>query len=187
MTGDNSISQRQFVSPFRLKSRGTAHWNEQIVWVIVANQGPVPGAEMSRGEFHDDYRQQEVKSSSDRSFGIVFAVVFAVVALWPLTGGGAVRIWAAAGAAALLATALARPSVLAPLNRMWTAFGLFLHKITNPLIMGLVFYGTVTPTALIMRALGKDSLRRRFDRSVESYWIEREPPGPEPGSMDRQF
>ncbi len=142
---------------------------------------------MSRGSFHEDYRRPEVKTSSNRSFGIVFAVVFAIVALWPLIGGGAARAWAAAIAGAFLAVALARPSALAPLNRAWTAFGSVLHRITNPLIMGLVFYGAVAPTALIMRALGKDPLRRRFDRDATSYWIERTPPGPEPDSMKRQF
>jgi len=128
-----------------------------------------------------------VRSSSNRAFGVVFAVVFAIVALWPVIGGGAVRIWAAAVAAAFLAVALAWPAALAPLNRAWTAFGLVLHKITNPIIMGLVFFGAVLPTALIMRALGKDPLRLRLDRGAKSYWIEREPPGPEPGSMNLQF
>ncbi len=142
---------------------------------------------MDRSNFHEDYRQDAVRSSSNRSFGVVFAAVFAIVALWPLTHAGVARVWAVAIAVAFLAVALARPSLLAPLNRAWTAFGLLLHKITNPLIMGLVFYGAVTPTALIMRALGKDPLRRRFDRDATSYWIEREPPGPEPDSMNRQF
>ncbi len=142
---------------------------------------------MNRSSFHEDYRRPEVRSSSNKSFGIVFAAVFAVVALWPLTGDGAARVWAAAIAGAFLVIALARPSLLAPLNRAWTAFGSVLHRITNPLVMGLVFYGAVTPTALIMRALGKDPLRRRFDRDATSYWIEREPPGPEPDSMNRQF
>ncbi len=142
---------------------------------------------MNRSSFHEDYRRPEVKSSTDRSFGIVIAVVFAIVALWPLTGDGKPRIWAAAIAGAFLAVALTRPSALAPLNRAWTAFGSVLHNITNPLIMGLVFYGAVVPTALIMRALGKDPLRRRFDRDTKSYWIERDPPGPEPDSMKRQF
>ncbi len=118
---------------------------------------------------------------------MVFAVVFAIVALWPLADAGAVAFWAVAVAMVLLAIAVVRPSVLAPLNRVWTAFGSVLHRITNPLIMGLVFYGAVAPTALIMRALGKDPLRRRFDRDAKSYWNAREPPGPEPDSMKRQF
>ncbi len=142
---------------------------------------------MNGSSFHEDYRRPEVKSSSNRSFGIVFAVVFAIIALWPLTDGGAARVWAAAIAGAFLVIALARPSLLAPLNRVWTVFGLMLHRITNPLIMGLVFYGAVTPTGLIMRALGKDPLRRRLDPGAESYWIDREPPGPAGDTMNHQF
>lgn len=143
--------------------------------------------QMNRSSFHEDYRRPEAKSSSNRSFGIVFAMVFAIIALWPLTDGGAARVWAAAIAGAFLVIALARPSLLAPFNRAWTTFGWILQKISNPLIMGLVFYGTVVPTALIMRSLGKDPLRRRFDHDAKSYWIEREPPGPEPGTMKQQF
>lgn len=142
---------------------------------------------MVRSRFHEKILQKEVKSSSDWSFGIVFSVVFAVVALWPLTYAGGVRIWSMTLALILLAIAVVRPALLAPLNRVWTAFGSVLHRITNPLIMGLIFLGAVTPTALIMRTLGKDPLRRRFDRNAKSYWIDREPPGPEPASMKRQF
>ena len=128
-----------------------------------------------------------MKPSSDRLFGIVFAVVFAIVALWPLAEAGVVQILVVILAIFLLAIAVVRPALLAPLNRAWTAFGMVLHRITNPLIMGFVFVGAVIPTALIMRALGKDPLRRRFDRNAKSYWIDREPPGPEPTSMKQQF
>lgn len=118
---------------------------------------------------------------------MVFTVVFAVIGLWPLIGGGAVRLWSLIVAVVFLLAALARPQVLAPLNRLWTRFGLLLQKITNPLIMGLVFYLAVTPTALVMRALGKDLLHRRIDRSAKTYWIDRRPPGPEPETMKQQF
>jgi hypothetical protein len=137
---------------------------------------------------HESFvRDETVKGSSNRTFGIVFAVVFAVVAVWPYAHGNPVRWWSAAIAAAFLAAALAWPAVLAPLNRLWTRFGLLLHKVTNPVIMGLVFYTAVLPTALIMRALGKDPLRRRLDRGAPSYWIVRAPPGPAPESIKHQF
>lgn len=132
-------------------------------------------------------RSETVKGSSDRGFGYVFAAVFAIVALWPLTGEGSVRLWSLAIAGAFLAAALVRPSLLAPLNRVWTRFGLLLHKIVNPLVMGLVFYTAVMPTALVMRALGKDPLRRKLDRAAPSYWILREPPGPAPETIKHQF
>lgn len=132
-------------------------------------------------------RDEEVKGSSDRAFGIVFTVVFVIVGLWPLTGGGSPRIWALIVAGVFLAAALMYPTILAPLNRLWTRFGLLLHKITNPIIMGLVFFVTVTPTALIMKMMGKDPLNRKIDRNAKSYWIDRQPPGPSPETMKNQF
>lgn len=132
-------------------------------------------------------RDEEIKTSSDRSFGVVFAVVFLIVGLWPLLGDAMPRTWALIVAAVFLAAALIRPQVLSPLNRLWMKFGLLLHKVTNPVIMGLVFFLAVTPTALIMRALGKDPLHRKIDKAAASYWIDRTPPGPEPETMKNQF
>lgn len=140
--------------------------------------------------FHEDLgrEDEEVKGSSDRGFGQVFAVVFALVAFWPLTGaGGSVRLWSLGLAIAFLAIAYLRPSLLAPLNWVWTRFGLLLHRIVNPLVMGMLFYGTVTPMGLIMRTLGKDLLRLKRDPEAKTYWIERKPPGPAPDSMSNQF
>ncbi len=143
---------------------------------------------MNTPNTHESFsRDEAVKVSSDRAFGIVFTVLFAVIGLWPLIHGGEVRIWSLVLAAVILAVALIRPSLLAPFNRAWMKFGLLLHKITNPVIMGLIFFLAVTPTALIMRAMGKDPLRRKFDPSATSYWIDRDPPGPEPETMKQQF
>lgn len=141
-----------------------------------------------RSNFHEDLdRAAEPKAGSERGFGLVFAGFFAVIALLPLVGGGAVRWWALGLAAALLGLALGMPAVLGPLNRLWFRFGLLLHKLTNPILMGLIFYFAVTPTALILRLMGKDLLRLRFEPGAESYWIERRPPGPEPETMRNQF
>ena len=143
---------------------------------------------MSRNALQDIFRpDDDIQRSSDRSFGLVFAVVFAIVGCWPLLGGNAVRWWALAIAAAFLGIALARPVLLAPLNAAWTRLGLLLHRIVNPIVMGLVFFFVVTPTGLIMRALGKDAMRRRFDRDAESYWAPRDGGSPEPETMKRQF
>ncbi len=139
-------------------------------------------------QLHEDFaREAKVEGSSDRSFGFVFAVVFALIGLWPLMGGGQVRIWGLGIAAAFALVALARPGLLAPLNRLWTRFGLLLHKVVSPLIMGMLFYLTVTPIGLLMRAMGKDPLRLRPDPDAASYWIERDPPGPPPETMKNQF
>lgn len=141
-----------------------------------------------QGAIHERFtREETVKGSSDRGFGLVFAAVFAVIGLWPLAAGRGVRLWALALAFLFLAAAFVRPRVLAPLNRVWMRFGLLLHRVTNPLIMGLVFFLAVTPTALIMRLLGKDPLKLRLDRAAKSYWVERRPPGPAPETMRDQF
>ena len=138
---------------------------------------------------HEDLtrRPGAAKGGTDRAFGLVMAVAAAAYALWPLFEGEAPRAWALAVAGALAALAFVRPGVLAPFNRAWTWFGLLLHRIISPLVLGIIFFATVTPTALIMRALGKDPLRLRFEPGARTYWIERRPPGPEPETMRNQF
>ena len=139
---------------------------------------------------HEDFtREEEVPGSSDRSFGLVMAAFFAIVAVAPLVQGSlaAIRWWAVGIAAAFLALALLRPAVLRPLNRLWLKLGLLLAKIVSPVVLALLFYVTVTPVGLLMRAAGKDPLRLRRNAGAASYWIAREPPGPAPQSMKHQF
>jgi len=137
---------------------------------------------------HEDFgREEEVKSSSERAFGIVFAVVFSIIGLFPLLHGNAVRWWSLVVAAVFLALAYLAPRALAPLNRVWLKFGLLLHAIVNPVVMAFLFFSTVTPIGLIMRAMGKDPLRLKLDAGAKTYWIERTPPGPAPDTMPRQF
>ncbi|MEX2223952.1 MAG: SxtJ family membrane protein [Candidatus Rokuibacteriota bacterium] len=132
-------------------------------------------------------REQEVIGSSDRSFGLTFTGFFLLVGLWPLARGGPVRAWAFGVSALFLVAALVRPGLLAPLNRLWLRVGLVLHRVVNPLVMGVMFYGVITPFGLAMRAAGRDPLRKRFDPLAQSYWIERRPPGPTPETMSNQF
>ena len=124
---------------------------------------------------------------SNRAFGIVFAVVFAAIGLWPLPGGGPPRGWALIAAAALLAVALVRAAWLTPFNRVWFRFGLLLQRVVHPVVLAVIYFGVVTPTGLVLRALGKDPLRRRREPDAATYWIRRDPPGPERESMTRQF
>lgn len=132
-------------------------------------------------------RDEPLRVSSERSFGGVFALFFMVIALWPPAFGGAVRWWAVIVSALLAVAALAAPSLLAIPNMLWYRFGLLLHRIVSPVVLAILFYGVVTPTGLIMRLFGRDPMRRRRDPGVESYWINREPPGPEPESLKRLF
>jgi saxitoxin biosynthesis operon SxtJ-like protein len=101
--------------------------------------------------------------------------------------GHRMRGWAAVLGGGFLLAALVSPKVLAPLNRVWTALGLALHRITNPLILGVCFYLVFTPLGWFLRWLGKDFLRLKRSPSTASYWIPRDPPGPEPESIANQF
>jgi hypothetical protein len=132
-------------------------------------------------------RDEKIVAGSDRSFGLVMAAAFAAVTL--LNGWHAGRVWPWTGgiAALFLAAALLRPAVLHPLNLIWLKFGLLLHRLVNPVIMALLFYGTVLPTGLVMRMLGKDLLRLKREPGTDSYWIVRQPPGPAPETMKDQF
>lgn len=131
--------------------------------------------------------EQSEMPGSERSFGLVFGFVLGAVGLWPLLHGHSPRIWAMLPAVIFVVVALARPPLLRPLNLVWWSIGRLLHRITTPIILGMLFYLTVAPTGLLMRAFGKDPLRLKFDRGAPSYWVERSPPGPAPDSMRNQF
>ena len=136
---------------------------------------------------HTQKHATEIKGSTDRTFGLVFTVVFAIIAIYPLLADGALRIWSLVTAGMFLLLALASPSVLAPANRLWMKFGELLHRIVSPIALGIVFYVAVLPTGLLLRLFGKDPLRLRLDPTAESYWIKREPPGPAADSLNNQF
>lgn len=136
---------------------------------------------------HTQKHVAEIKGSSDRAFGLVFATVFTIIALYPLLGGGLLRVWSLIVATIFLLLALVAPSILVPANRLWMRFGGLLHYIVSPIALGIVFFAALVPTGLLMRLFGKDPLRLRFDPAAESYWIPREPPGPSPESLNNQF
>jgi hypothetical protein len=124
---------------------------------------------MAGGTHENLERDENIQGSSNRSFGLVFVVVFALVALVPwMFGSGPVRIWAAAISLILLLLSFVAPGLLTPFNRLWTKFGLLLHHIVNPIVMGLIFFLTVAPTGFVFRLLGKDPLRLKFDPNAKS-------------------
>lgn len=128
------------------------------------------------------------RQGSDRSFGYVFAVVFALIGLFPLIRLEAPRAWSLAIAAVFALFAALFPHLLHPLNRAWLAFGRLLHKIVSPVVMGAIFFLAVTPTALIMRWRRRELLSLRFRPDQPSYWIERETPTLPPSeTMKKQF
>lgn len=132
-------------------------------------------------------REDHLAGSTDRNFGLVMAAFFAILALWPLFQGGTVRGWAIAVAGAFAMLAFLRPQVLTGLNRGWMAFGNLLNHIVSPVALGVVFLLAVLPVGLILRLAGKDPLRLKRDPAAKSYWIPREPPGPDPQTLNNQF
>jgi hypothetical protein len=136
---------------------------------------------------HESFtRDEPTTPGSDRTFGLVMAAALAVVSLmngWHL---GRLWPWTSVGAVLFAVAAWVRPSSLHFLNRLWMKLGLLMHKVVNPVIMGLLFYGTILPTGLVMRLLGKDLLRLKREPKAETYWIARAP-GPSPESMRDQF
>ncbi len=137
---------------------------------------------------HEDVsRAHTVTVGSDRSFGMVFTVFCAIVAgvqFWY----GSSAAWGWLAAAVLFAgCALVYSRALRPLNIVWFRFGMLLHRIVSPVILGVMFFAVFTPIGLWMRLIGKRPLNLASDEKADSYWIERRPPGPPPGSFVRQF
>lgn len=147
-----------------------------------------PHLERTAISTHEDFkRDEEIKGSSDRTFGLVIGAALAVIGVLPMLGGGSARWWLVAIGGAVAVIGLVWPAVLAPLNRLWMRFGLLLSRVTNPIVMALMFFLVLTPSGLLMRLFGNDPLRRGFDAHAATYWIERDPPGPEGDSMRNQF
>jgi hypothetical protein len=128
-----------------------------------------------------------VEGSSDRVFAGVMSVFFSIIGLWPIWDAAPVRIWALSIAGLFLVLGLVWPSSLSGLNRLWMRFGLLLSKVTSPIAMGIVFFLAITPFALVIRLFGKELMPLRFSKERSSYWIPRDPPGPDPQDMKNMF
>lgn len=143
---------------------------------------------MTEMKLHENLnRELPYRGPSDRTFGLTFFAFFAIVALLPLIRHKPPRVWALALGAIFLLLAMALPTVLSPLNLIWARVGLHLGRVTNLIVTSLMFYLVFTPSSLMLRYLGKDPLRLKFDRKATSYWIPRVPAGPDPESMRHQF
>ena len=125
----------------------------------------------------------DIKVSSNRSFGIVFFIVFLLIATYPLLKGNDVRFWSLLISFGFLILGLINSKILSPLNKLWFKFGLILGKIISPLIMGIIFFVVVTPNGVVMRVLKKDLLNLKYNQK-ETYWIEKT--GPK-SKMKNQF
>ena len=125
----------------------------------------------------------KIKLPSNKSFGVVFFIVFLLIALYPLINHGDIRIWSLVVSLIFLTLGLLNSKILNPLNKLWFKFGILLGKIVSPLVMGIIFFFVVTPIGFIMRLLKKDLLNLKF-KDDKSYWIEKNEPK---SKMKNQF
>ena len=125
----------------------------------------------------------EIKIGSNRSFGIVFFIVFSLIAVYPLINNGELRIWSLILSLVFLILGLLNSKILYPLNKIWFKFGLLLGRIVSPLVMAIIFFLVVTPIGLLMRILNKDLLNLKFNKS-KSYWIKK---NEQKSNMKNQF
>ena len=123
------------------------------------------------------------KISSNRSFGILFSIVFAIIAFWPIINGNPLRLWSIPISVIFLVLGLLNSKLLNPLNIVWVKFGELLGRIIAPIVMAIIYFIIVTPIGLFMRLIGKDLLNIKFSKS-NTYWIKREK---KVGSMKKQF
>ena len=126
----------------------------------------------------------KIKISSNRSFGLVFFVVFLIVALWPLKNAEDIRLWSLVLSIIFFILGIFNSKLLTPLNKLWFKFGMFLGLIVSPIVMGIVYFLVVTPTGIFMRLLGKDLLKTSKAKNASTYWIKR---GKEQSRMKKQF
>jgi len=124
-----------------------------------------------------------IKKSSNKSFAILFSIVFLVIGLWPLINSEGLRVWSIALSAIILILGLFQPKFLTPFNHGWIKFGEILGSIIAPIVMALVFFTVLTPLSIIIRIAGKDLLKIKFSKE-NSYWIKKEK---NVGSMEKQF
>lgn len=124
---------------------------------------------------------------SDRSFCLTFAVVFALIGAWMIWKTQPYFGIPLGMSAFFLVAAFAFPSVLHPLNVAWMRLAVLLNRFVSPVVMGVIYFGLLTPIATAMRLRGRDVLHRRFDPELPTYWIKRDPPGPAGSSFPQQF
>ena len=118
---------------------------------------------------------EDIKISSNRSFGIVFFVFFVIVAIYPLINNGDIRIWSLVISIFFLILGLINSKLLTPLNKLWFKFGVLLGRLISPIIMGIIFFFVVTPIGLMLRIFGKDVLSLKKN-DAKSYWIKKNGP-----------
>ena len=128
--------------------------------------------------------KSNIKMSSNRSFGVVFFVVFLILGLWPVKSGGDINILLILISLVFLFLAIIKSKFLTPLNKLWFKFGIKLGAIIAPIVMGVVFFLVVTPIGIIMKITGRDLINKKINKNIKTYWLNRKKAV---GSMKRQF
>ena len=118
-------------------------------------------------------KQKEIKISSNKSFGLVFFVIFIIIALWPLLNNGNIRIWSIIVSIIFLILGLLNSKILTPFNKLWMRLGALLGIIVSPIVMGVVYFGIITPIGLITKLFGKDVLNLKLDKNKTTYWLKK--------------
>ena len=115
----------------------------------------------------------KIKRSSNKSFGIVFFIVFLLIGIWPILNNESYRFWALVISLVFLILGLTNSKLLTPFNILWFKLGIFLGKIVSPVVMGIIVFFVLTPTAILMRLFKKDLLNLKYNDS-KSYWIKKD-------------
>ena len=130
---------------------------------------------------------KKAATPSNRSFGTLFVVLFALLGGHWWWRNNTLFPWAFGLAALILLVTVAKPDWLTSANRAWMKLADLLHRVVTPVALGIMFFCVLTPMALVMRMTGRDAMKRRFDPAARTYWIERDPPGPDPAGLPNQF
>jgi len=117
-------------------------------------------------------KYKDIKISSNKNFGIVFFIVFLLIALWPLLNNSEIRLWSLITSIIFLVLGLFNSKLLTPLNKVWFKFGILLGNFIAPIVMGIIFFFVVTPTGILMKLLGKDLIKLKKNNN-KTYWIEK--------------
>jgi len=119
-------------------------------------------------------KNEKIKRSTNKSFGLVFFAVFLIIGLWPLLNETSPKVWSIIISIIFLVLGLLKSKILTPLNSIWFKFGELLGLIVSPVVMAVIFFLVVTPTGIIMKLFKKDLLNKKFNKNIKSYWLKKE-------------
>ena len=124
------------------------------------------------------------KNNQNRGFGLLFFIVFFVLAVWPLTKKGEINLYLISISLIFLVLGLLNSKILSPFNNAWVKLGEILGRIIAPIVMAIIYFLILTPISLLVRLFGKDLIGMKFSNDIKSYWVKRKK---SLGSMDKQF